>query len=201
MFGPLKVDRVDYVIDHANENKFDVVVLTETWLSNVETNNATVVNYCMEQGYNLHYRPRSDRRRGGVVGVLVSNRIKLTTRQVSVDPKVASFEHMELVITVSSITIRLVIIYRMPRSKGAENTDGEQLSFCGEFSNYIKKISCASRVILLAGDFNVDWLNGNGLERRQLYNNNNLYFVLETWDITVHLITYIVIQLHKNNNS
>ena len=32
-------------------------------------------------------------------------------------------------------------------------------------------------------------------------NNNNLYFVLETWDITVHLITYIVIQLHKNNNS
>ena len=30
---------------------------------------------------------------------------------------------------------------------------------------------------------------------------NNLYFVLETWDITVHLITYIVIQLHKNNNS
>ena len=31
--------------------------------------------------------------------------------------------------------------------------------------------------------------------------NNNLYFVLETWDITVHFITYIVIQLHKNNNS
>ena len=28
-------------------------------------------------------------------------------------------------------------------------------------------------------------------------NDNNRYFVLETWDITVHLITYIVIQLHK----
>ena len=167
-FGVMNVrslgSRVDYVIDHTNENKLDVVVLTETWLSNVETNNATVVNYCIEQ---VHHRPRSDGRRGGGVGVLVSNRIKLTTRQVSVDPKVASFEHMELVITVSLITIRLVIIYRMPRSKGAVNTDGEQLSFCDEFSNYIEKLSCASGVILLAGDFNVYWLNGNGLERRQ----------------------------------
>ena len=100
----------------------------------------------------------------GGVGVLFSNRIKLTTWQVSVDPKVAKFEHMELVITVSSITIRLVTIYRMPRSKRAVNTDGEHLSFCDEFSNYIEKLSCASGVILLAGDFNVDWLDGNGLE-------------------------------------
>ena len=161
---------MDYVTDHANKNKLDVVVLTESWLSNVETNNANVVNYCIEQGYTLHHRPRSDGRRGGGVGVLVSNRIKLTTRQVSVNPKVVSFEHMELVITVSSITIRLVIIYCMPRSKGAVNTDGKQLSFCDEFSNYIKKFSCANKVILLAGDFNVYWLNGNGLERRQLYN-------------------------------
>ena len=73
-FGVMNVrslgSRVDYVIDHAKENKLDVVVLTETWLSNVETNNATVVNYCMEQGYTLHHRPRSDGRRGGGVGVL-----------------------------------------------------------------------------------------------------------------------------------
>ena len=36
-----------------------------------------------------------------------------------------------------------------------------------------------------------------------IVHNNNLYFVLETWDITIHLITYkiIVIQLHKSNNS
>ena len=160
--------RLDYVIDHANENKRDVVALTETWLSNVETNNATVVNYCMAQGYTLHHRPRSDGRRGGGVGVLVSNRVKLATRQCLVNPKVASFKHMELVITVSSITIRLVIMYRMLRSKGALNTDGEQMSFCDEFSNYVEKLSCASGVILLAGDFNVDWLNGNGMERRHV---------------------------------
>ena len=37
--------RLDYVIDHANENKLDVVVLTETWLSNVETNNALILSW------------------------------------------------------------------------------------------------------------------------------------------------------------
>ena len=153
-FGVMNVrslgSRLDYVIDHANENKLDVVALTEIWLSNVETNNVTVVNSCIKKGYNLHHRPRSDGRRGGGVGVLVSNRVKLTTRQVSVNTNVASFEHMELVITVSSITIRLVIMYRMPRSKGAVNTDGEQMSFCDQFSNYVEKLSCASGVILLA---------------------------------------------------
>ena len=78
-------------------NIFPVVVLTETWLSNVETNTATVVNYCMEQGYTLHHHPRSDGRRGGgAIGLLVSNRIKLTTRQVSVDPKVVSLNHPQL---------------------------------------------------------------------------------------------------------
>ena len=199
-FGVMNVrslgSRVDYVIDHAKENKLDVVVLTETWLSNVETNNATVVNYCMERGYTLHHRPRSDGRRGGGVGVLVSNGIKLTTRQVSVDPKVASFEHMELVITVSSITIRLITIYRMPRSKGAVNTDGEQLSFCDEFSNYIEKLSCASGVILLAGDFNVDWLDGNGLERRQLYNIFETFGLTQNINVATskhhHLLDYII---------
>ena len=72
--------RLDYVIDHAKENKLDVLALTETWLSNVETNNVTVVNFCTEQGYTLHYRPRSDGRTGGGVGALVSNRVKITTR-------------------------------------------------------------------------------------------------------------------------
>ena len=213
-FGVMNVrslgSRLDYVIDYANENKLDVVVLTETWLSNVETNNATVDNSCMEQGYaayTLHHRPRSDGRREGGVGVLVSNRIKLTTRQVSVDPKVASFEHMELVITVSSITIRLVIIYRMPRSKRAVNTDGEQLSFCDEFSNYIEKLSCASGVILLAGDFNVDWLNGNvnGIERRQVYNIFETFGFTQNINVATskhhHLLDYIITGKHCENIS
>ena len=62
-----------------------------------------------------------------------------------------------------------------------KQTDGEQLSFCEEFSSYIEKLSCASEVILLAGDFNVDWLDGNGLERRQLYN------IFETFGFTQNI--------------
>ena len=46
--------KLHYVIDHAVENKLDVVMLTETWLSNVEKNNAVVVNACLDHGYTLH---------------------------------------------------------------------------------------------------------------------------------------------------
>ena len=106
---------------------------------------------------------------------------------MSVDPKVASFEHMELVITVSSITIRLVIIYRMPRSKETVNTDGEQLSVC-------------DGVILLAGDFNVDWLNGKGLERRQLYNIFETFGFTQNINVATskhhHLLDYIITRKH-----
>ena len=112
---------------------------------------------------------------------------------------------MELVITVSSITIRLVTIYRMPRSKGAINTDGEQMSLCDEFSNYVEKHSCASGVILLAGDFNVDWFNGNGLERRHLYNifetfgfTQNIMLLLDTVSIT---ICWTILLLGRNVSS
>ena len=67
----------------------------------------------MEQDYTLHHRPRSDGRRGGGVGVLFSNRVKLTTRQVSVNPNVASFEYVELVITVSSIMIVFSLLIKL----------------------------------------------------------------------------------------
>ena len=103
---------------------------------------------------------------------------------------------MKLVITVSSITIRPLTIYRMPHTKGAVNTDGEQLSFCDELSNYIEKLSCASGVILLAGDFNVDWLDGNGLERRQLYNIFETFGFTQNINVATsthhHLLDYII---------
>ena len=77
---------------------------------------------------------------------------------------------------------------------------GEQLSFCDEFSNYIEKLSCASEVILLAGDFNVDWLNGNGMERRQLYNIFETFGFTQNINVATskhhHLLDYIITRKH-----
>ena len=62
-------------------------------------------------------RPRNTGRRGGGVGVLINNRIKHQSRILHDKPEITSFESIELVITVSSVTIRLSVIYRMPPVK------------------------------------------------------------------------------------
>ena len=111
---------------------------------------------------------------------------------MSINENVSSFESMELVLTISSVTIRLVTIYRMPRSKG----NGDQVTFCDELSNYMEKLSCASGIIVMAGDFNVDWLNKDGLERKQLYCIFETYGFVQNIDVAtskhLHLLDYII---------
>ena len=65
--------KLNYVSNHAMENEHDLVVLTESWLSNEEKGNAIVVNACLDHGYTLHHHrsPRHDGRRGGGAGVLI----------------------------------------------------------------------------------------------------------------------------------
>ena len=126
--------------------------MTETWLSNAESRNKFVHDQCCANGYTLHHRPQNSGRKGGGVGVLIESSIKLCTRQVHVKPAISSLESMEFVITVCSVSIRLVVIYRMPTS----NVNGLKVSsFCDEFSDYIEKLSCASGHIMILGDFNI----------------------------------------------
>ena len=80
---------------------------------------------------------------------------------------------MEFVITVCSVSIRLVVIYRMPGSK----VNGLRVSsFCDEFSDYIEKLSCASGHIMIVGDFNINYLDPSGCEYKRFVN------ILDTFD-------------------
>ena len=71
---------------------------------------------------------------------------------------------MELVITISSITIQLSVIYRIPPMKS--KNDLKHGTFCNEFNDYLEKLSCMNGNIVIVGDFNIDWLNSNGSERK-----------------------------------
>ena len=66
-----------------------------------------------------------------------------------------SFEiYMELIITVISISVRLVVIYRMPLSK--ENKIIRN-SIITEFADYVEKLSCLNCRLIIVGDFNINW--------------------------------------------
>ena len=88
------------VFDHIFDNDLDIVALTETWLSNEETNNTHVITECWNHGYTLHHVPRNSSSTGGGVD----------TRLETVNSAV-SFESMEMIITIVSIYIYKAICY------------------------------------------------------------------------------------------
>ena len=80
-------NKLDCVIDHITDNRIDIVGITETWLSNDDKNNISVVNTCLNNGYTLLHRPRNTGRRGGGVGVLINNKINVKSRMIDVNPE------------------------------------------------------------------------------------------------------------------
>ena len=170
-------NKLDYVFDHIITNNVDIVALTETWLSNEEVNNRRVVMECSTHGFMLHHVPRNSGRTGGGVGVLINDRVKLVTRLEPINNAV-SFESMEMIITIVSISIRLVVIYRMPPSKKNKLKHG---TFVTEFSDYLEKPSCLRGNLIIFRDFNINWLDTSDSERRNLFN------ILETFGLVQHI--------------
>ena len=109
--------KLDFVFDHIKEDQLDIVALTETWLSNEDSKNKHVIDQCVAPGYTLNHSPRASGGRGSGVGILVNNAIKLTFRRIHVSPQLTSFELMEAVFTICSISLRFIVIYRMPAPK------------------------------------------------------------------------------------
>ena len=109
-------NKLDYAFDHIIDNNLDIVALTETLLSNEEVNNRRVVMECSTHGYTLHHVPRNSGSTGGGVGVLINDREKLVTCLEPINNAVL-FESMDMIVAIVSISIRLVVIYRMPPLK------------------------------------------------------------------------------------
>ena len=80
----------------------------------------------------------------------MSNAIKVTFKRIHVSSLITSFELMEAVLTICSVSLRLIVIYRMPPSK----INGLK-TFYKEFSEYMEKLSCASGKVIIPGDFNI----------------------------------------------
>ena len=125
---------MDCVIDHITDNRLDIVGITKTWLSNNDKNNMPVINTCLDSGYTLHHRPRNT----GGVGMLINNHIKHQSRILHDKPEITSFESIEPVITLASVTIRLSVIYRMPPVKSKNGL--KQGEFCYEFNDHLEKL-------------------------------------------------------------
>ena len=99
-------NKLTYVLDHVNEHNSDIVAITESWLSSEDSNNRIVSQECAHYDYKLFHAPRSNRRGGGVP-LLIKNGLNVITQAHSIKQ---SFEHVELLVTVISIHLRIVVI-------------------------------------------------------------------------------------------
>ena len=112
------------------------------------------------------------------MGLLVSNAIKVTFKRIHVSPLITSFELIEAVLTICSVSLRLIVIYRMPPSKINGLKTG---TFYEEFSEYLEKLSCASGKVIILGDFNIIFLDTSGFAYKRFVD------ILETFDCVQHI--------------
>ena len=169
--------KLDFLFDHIKEYQLDIVALTETWLSSEDSKNKHVIDQCVAHGYSLHHSPRTSGRRGGGLGLLVSNAIKVTFKRIHVSPLINSFELMEAVLTICSVSLRLILIPHAPSKINGLKTG----TFYEEFSEYLEKLSCASGKVIILGDFNIIFLDTSGFAYKRFVD------ILETFDCVQHI--------------
>jgi exonuclease III len=107
----------DYFIDHNP----DLICLTETWITE-DTPNAVLWSLVPET-FELHHCPRPTPKRGGGVGILCKQGIRLTTTKSTRDHPYTQFEHMELRMKRPQ-ALTIIVMYRPPptRDNGATGT-------------------------------------------------------------------------------
>ena len=126
------------------------------------------------------------------MGLLVSNAIKVNFKRIHVSPLITSFELMEAVLTICSVFLCLIVIYRIPPSKINGLKTG---TFYEEFSEYLEKLSCDSGNVIILGDFNIFCLIQVVLHTNGLWIFLKLDFVQHIDKATHnsgHLLDYII---------
>ena len=81
----------------------------------------------------------------------------------------------------AAASVIYLFIYRMPPVKSKNGI--KQGTFCNEFNDYLEKLSCMNGNIVIEGDFNIDWLNTDGSERKHFCN------ILETFGFVQNICT------------
>lgn len=139
------------IVPHFNEfkdlvkEKFDIIGVTETWLSQNITNNVIAMN-----GYTLVRRDRTTA--GGGVGVYIKNHIKAKIiPELSIN--IVNTEQLWLKVELSKRTFALGIVYRPPSQSVVD--------FLEQFENCINYIAPKFDELICMGDFNINALEDN----------------------------------------
>jgi len=136
--------------DYINNNSYDLICLSETWL------NPTILNTAVEvDGYKLFRWDRYNQRGGGIC-VFVKSQLSVTVLH-SFIPQLT--EQLWLAIEINDISYAVGTFYRPPK----QNID----DFINEFEECLGEIVPQFNNVVCCGDFNVDFLQvSSGLTKK-----------------------------------
>ena len=132
-----------------NEAKFDIFILTETWLW-VDVSDSSKIKEMTPKTHTFYHLHRVEKTGGGV-GVYIS----ISFSKVTVRNQVIfnTFEYVDLEILSKNNVIKLITLYRPPTIDGKR----KEKEFIEEFGNYLDTIDNL-RTAFICGDFNL-WLD------------------------------------------
>ena len=153
-------NKADFITDYACKNDIDILCMTETWLTD---NDASLISAIVPHGYKFQHLPRNDRRGGGV-GVLFKASFHLA---LSKPWPAESFECLEVMLRGSSVAaaLRIFVVYRPP-SSGRKSKPFRL--FLEEFGELLERVSIKKTGLVILGDFNVHYGNGDDKDARDL---------------------------------
>ena len=102
-----------YMNDYIRSHNFEIIAICETWLG-MPDHDDTCVNDLLPEGYNIFRADRDDGRRGGGVAIIYKNYLKIK-RTKSI--RYSQFECLMCTLTINSLSIHLIVIYRPPPSQ------------------------------------------------------------------------------------
>ena len=149
--------------DFVTDNKFDIVAVTETWLT---PSDDAVIADLTPPGFAFLHHPRVSRRGGGV-GFLYKDNLSVL---INPSDHFTSFESMSAVISNGTTSLEILVIYRPPGYQSFS-------LFINEFSDLLDEKLYKLSPLVITGDLNIhldnpssqhtqnfnDLVNGHGL--------------------------------------
>jgi len=162
----------------------DIAILTETWLSNSDTDSLWVeASELNSNGLKMEVVNRTNRPGGGLALVRKSH-IKIKPGECGAK---RSFEYAEWKVYFKSISIDVLAIYRPPYS---ESHKISVRMFLDDFSDFISNLLTKGKNLIIMGDFNIH-INNNNDTNAQAF-----VAMMEAFGLMQHVIS----STHKAGN-
>lgn len=127
--------------DMISDECLDIFAITETWITDYDT---AVIREMTPVSHTFVHSARQNRRGGGV-GLFLTNSFKKTKRCNVVNCD--TFELLQVECEIDGNKITLVVVYRPPNTSVSR--------FIDEFRTYLETIDMVSANVIICGDFNL----------------------------------------------